>query len=303
MFRPLQPKSRRKGFTLVELVVVVGIIGLLVSILLPSLGRAREQARRVSCASNLRQIGLAAVMYANENRGKFPRTYHKPGAALLNSTKGGRDNGPADNPFSLTQPEKPVGASNAAASLYLLLRGRYVTADVFRCPSNIMAQPIDPGTIDQCSNFPSPMRVYNSYSYAAQFPVQKAITAGWRFDLSLPPEYPLASDISPGKGGRNYTTGDTQDVSSVPYNAGPKTLARANSNNHKNAGQQVVYVDGHVEWSTSPFCGPVKPGRPWRDNVFANTDGVDEATGLGGKVHAPPQEQTDVVLHPGDGAT
>ena len=62
----------RRGFTLVELLIVIGIVLLLIAILLPVLGKAREQAWLVKCASNERQILMAMFMYADSNRGVLP---------------------------------------------------------------------------------------------------------------------------------------------------------------------------------------------------------------------------------------
>jgi prepilin-type processing-associated H-X9-DG protein len=67
------PRNRSVAFTLVELLVVIGIIALLIAILLPALNKARKQGAWAFCLSNMKQIGNALMMYANENRGYLPR--------------------------------------------------------------------------------------------------------------------------------------------------------------------------------------------------------------------------------------
>src|SRR5205085_170113 len=73
---PAVSRRERFAFTLVELLVVIGIIALLIGFLMPALTRAREQSKATVCLSNMRQIGLGVVMYANTNRGYFPQNAH-----------------------------------------------------------------------------------------------------------------------------------------------------------------------------------------------------------------------------------
>ena len=147
---------RKAGFTLIELLVVMVIIALLIGLLLPALSRAKEEARKTQCRSNLRQVGMAIEMYANDNGGWTPEmsgNFNTIGSTNANFTV------PSTNPnaifgthrqdFGLTsisaiygQPQRWLANSTKpcrAIGLGLLYAGGYLTskgAQILYCPSN-----------------------------------------------------------------------------------------------------------------------------------------------------------------------
>ena len=266
--------SRLSGFTLVELLVVIGIIAVLIAILLPALHAAKERANRIKCASNLRQVGQALAIYYGDNRNKFPRVRYQPtqpnGPGFSTSLFEGASK---RNPFTEVPP------NDVTAGYFLLIRQRLLTPGVFVCPStHHTVDTLGNGKpVSERSNFEDYF-MGNTLSYSLICPY-----FGWGPDryFDLPPkgnkELVIAADRNDPLDRYRSLTPDVPTAD----------LRLMNSQNHGGKGQNVLYNAGHVLWQETPFCG-VR-----RDNIYTK-----HGDGKRPNVNNQPAHRDDTVLTP-----
>jgi prepilin-type N-terminal cleavage/methylation domain-containing protein/prepilin-type processing-associated H-X9-DG protein len=132
--------SRRRAFTLVELLVVIGIIALLIAILLPALSKARQQANWAKCSSNMKQLVTAFIGYTNDYKGTFPWRASGNDGTRPDPSKGGPFAGANDwihwQDKSTGYPgTPPVDINESAIAPYLTAKDDKLK-ELFRCPSD-----------------------------------------------------------------------------------------------------------------------------------------------------------------------
>ncbi|MFH1418746.1 MAG: type II secretion system protein [Planctomycetota bacterium] len=225
--------KRSKAFTLVELLTTIAIIGALLSILLPSLSRVREETKRTVCASNEHGIGQAFYIYAQAGPSVFPM--------IAQVFEGGTGNMQLFHPADRTSQPSTTGIPSPTVDLWAVVRKSYTVPKQFICPST--------------PDFPDPARdttVYFDFyasrhlSYAYQYqhdPNRRTI------GVASEPTFPVLADSNP------YIKGGLSGASPTLQND-RNSMWRGNSVNHtEREGQNILFQDGHVDFERGPDVG------------------------------------------------
>ena len=303
---------RRGGFTMVELLVVIGIIAVLMGVLAPVLGRVRESSNRTKCAANLRGIGQLLVAYSSANKGNYPRTFYDAARASATPPTYVDAVPPAGVPYQPSGATKSepftgttgtVGPNNVPAAIFLLIRtqgttnsgpsdkigGNYepVAPETFVCPSSEAVKDgfgggANAGNARLRSNF-SQLPTNLSYSYANPYPDNS--NKSYRLTNEVVSDFVVAADYNPGKSG-------IYDVTAVTESSPSTDLRKGNSANHRGAGQNVLYGDGRVAFETTPFCGKN------HDNIYTVSGSTDGKVPTSTTIVGSPAWQWDSVLLP-----
>src|SRR5262245_48278465 len=235
-------------FRFADVVVLSLLIVLLSGVFVAAQRAASEEDNRKRCASNLKQIGQAILLYANENKGVYPRTKYVPddkptwGSPYESNPKPAQ---PAD-PFAGDYAVKP---NDVTAALYLLLRTQDITSEQFTCPS-ARAKRFEFGgggnTAMNWTNWPGNKGIaaHLSYSYQNPYPSSQTVAGGFRLNNSIFGDFAVLADMNPG----------TEALLKLTPNSPPEQMRQGNSLNHNRAGQMVLFGDGHVEFNNNPLC-------------------------------------------------
>lgn len=331
--RSSQVKRTRAAFTLIELLVVVAIIALLISILLPSLARARELSRRTVCAANVSGIGKGLYTYANENNDMFPIPLHNRGTAPTNDTSpalsvtnytnaigvdlwgSGRGladpiaqgatpsvGDPALQQNGTTAVTAPYALISTTRNLWMLIRNSASSTGSFVCPSSADSK----NTEDNPQAYWD-FKNYNEISYGYQVPYGYVGQPA----ASRQHDMPLLADKGPfGRlfdGKASKITGFDNKFNTLTSTTGTDDWMWFNSPNHGGAdtgeGQNVLFADSSCRFEQTPAVGVGRDNiyTPWAmrnpTDVWINRiRGLQPVSTAG--AHLAPMTNTDSFIYP-----
>ncbi|HUN81841.1 MAG TPA: prepilin-type N-terminal cleavage/methylation domain-containing protein [Phycisphaerae bacterium] len=265
--------KKLKAFTLIELLVVIAIIALLISILLPALSRARELSKRTVCSSNMRGIGQAFYIYAQDGD-LFPAQYiardtnYTGDMTLFASANRGGAGVSSPDFTNLTIKPSP------SVDMWKVIKDLNSTPKQFLCPS----------TTDQADNAQDVTVYYDfdkmtNVSYGYQMQYSNSNINMRPIGTTTQGLFPILGDGNPSiKGNLAAQQGGIADCDSDRRSQG-----KGNSLNHTGReGENVLYSDSHVSFEKSPdvgYAGLIStsppPGSRGRDNIYSYHLGLD----------------------------
>jgi prepilin-type N-terminal cleavage/methylation domain-containing protein/prepilin-type processing-associated H-X9-DG protein len=265
-------KMKKKGFTLIELLVVIAIIAMLLAILMPALNKVKKIAQRVVCGTNLKGLGTAQSVYANDYEDQFAK---QGGSAVTTWAPFFAGWQAPNNPWIGASP--PAGGNaTVSASLYLLIREADVSPKSFVCTASgqtaydgrnannrDLVELWDFGSANAGADAPN-SGPKNCVSYAYQDPygsyaASGTATASFAMMADKNPWYDskIAAEIDPASVTAETYSGQVARLSlywtGIAYQK--YQIQVANAYAHAREGQNVLFGDGHANYEKEPDVG------------------------------------------------
>jgi prepilin-type N-terminal cleavage/methylation domain-containing protein/prepilin-type processing-associated H-X9-DG protein len=214
----------RRGFTLVELLVVIGIIAVLVSILLPALSSARKQAQQVKCISNMRQLMIAVLGYVNDNNSYLPYTNQD-----APKSSGVYDYGWLYQTSAASSPPLPTDVENGVLYKYVN------SADIFKCPMWDATAAVN-------------MNILTSFTMNESACAGNTLLGNYKAIHAVMPSFKISQITDVAEKVLFWEADENSTSTANVWNDGTSRPTEEVLATRHNKGANTAYLDGHAEW-------------------------------------------------------